>query len=145
MKDNKHFSECILVKKRKKINLKNIKKFLKDFIWRQYSLISSISYFYSFIFKFKKKENKNAKIAVNFLEGIKTSERSDFFWYDKKSFLNNVITYFEDSERLRKDGKKKDLIFKKLKFLNIRYENLYQLRYFLKNSRIDALRGRMKK
>ena len=65
-------------KKRKKINLKNIKKFLKDFIWRQYSLISSISYFYSFIFKFKKKENKNAKIAVNFLEGIKTSERSDF-------------------------------------------------------------------
>ena len=53
-------------KKRKKINLKNIKKFLKDFIWRQYSLISSISYFYSFIFKFKKKKIKMQKLLLTF-------------------------------------------------------------------------------
>ena len=145
MKENKYFSDCILINKSKKINLDNIKKFLIDFFWEQYSIISKILHLFSFILRFKKKENKNAKIAVNFLEGLKIDERSDFFWYDKKSFFNNVITYFEDGKRISRFEKNKDLIFKRLKFLNIRYEYLYQLRYFLKNSNIDAIRRRIEK
>tara|TARA_B100001248_G_scaffold262654_1_gene260450 strand:- start:8826 stop:10619 length:1794 start_codon:yes stop_codon:yes gene_type:complete len=145
LKENKYFSDCILINKSKKINLDNIKKFFIDFFWEQYSIISKILHLFSFILRFKKKENKNAKIAVNFLEGLKIDERSDFFWYDKKSFFNNVITYFEDGKRISRFEKNKDLIFKRLKFLNIRYEYLYQLRYFLKNSNIDAIRRRIEK
>ena len=43
LKDNKHFSDCILINKSKKINLNNTKKFLIDFFWEQYSIIADSS------------------------------------------------------------------------------------------------------
>ncbi len=140
LKNNKNFSNFTFIKK-EKLNYKILRKYLSNFLWKNYNFLTLLSNIFC-LDKDKIKKNGN-KIAVNFLEDIDLKKRSNFFWYDKKKFSEKIIIYSENSYRLKKRIKNKKKFFNKLEDMGINFLNLYNLKNFKKNKKFDEIRKKL--
>ena len=60
--------------------------------------------------------NKKAKIAVTYGEGIDTDKRSDLYWYDDQKFdADQIIVYFESKNIFKQEKSNIKLLYEKKK------------------------------
>ena len=144
MQNKEHFKEFEFIKKKKQ---KNLKKSCRNFLIKNLDkLIFFNDKLVKIYFKiFKKNEIKRtAKIAVNFVEGVSKSKRSDFFGTIKISLEKNVFTYVESQDRVKKLYYSKNFLTEILNEENITKLSLYNPIYFQTEKKIKEIRVKNK-
>ena len=145
LRNKEQFKEFEFIKVKKQKNLKKscrnfLIKNLDKFIFFNDKLVKS----YFKIFK-KYEIKRTAKIAVNFVEGVSKSKRSDFFWHNKNIFGKNVFTYVESQDRVNKLYYSKNFLAKILNDENITKLSLYNPIYFQTEKKIKEIRVKINK
>ena len=117
------------------ISRRNLSKIYRSVFF----ILANIMRYFRFFSFYKEREvnQKFTTIALNYVEGLDQSKRSDVFWYPFSHIPpSNVLVYFESKYLMSLYGSSK-IAIKKIEDYNFRWQKVFNVHYYMHKASSD--------